>query len=98
MFRDTRHIHLVAIGGIGMSGIAEVLLNLGFKVSGSDLHRTETTDRLVSLGARVDIGHAPQHVDDWNPWKVRDALFCSQSRNRIFKRCHVSGVRDLQKA
>jgi UDP-N-acetylmuramate--alanine ligase len=62
MFRNTRHVHLVAIGGVGMSGIAEVLLNLGFTVSGSDLHRTPTTERLVSLGARVDIGHEAAQV------------------------------------
>ncbi|MBK8166491.1 MAG: UDP-N-acetylmuramate--L-alanine ligase [bacterium] len=62
MFRNTRHIHLVAIGGVGMSGIAEVLLNLGFTVSGSDLHRTAVTDRLEKLGARIDIGHAPGNV------------------------------------
>ena len=62
MFRNTRHIHLVAIGGVGMSGIAEVLLNLGFKVSGSDLHRTAVTDRLAQLGARIDIGHAAANV------------------------------------
>ena len=62
MFRNTRHIHLVAIGGVGMSGIAEVLLNLGFTVSGSDLHATATTDRLAKLGARIDIGHAPGNV------------------------------------
>ena len=49
MFRNTRHIHLVAIGGVGMSGIAEVLLNLGFTVSGSDLRRTAVTDRLAAL-------------------------------------------------
>ncbi len=62
MFRTTRHIHLVAIGGVGMSGIAEVLLNLGFKVSGSDLHRTAVTDRLEKLGARIDVGHAAENV------------------------------------
>jgi len=63
MFRNTRHIHLVAIGGVGMSGIAEVLLNLGFKVSGSDLHATPVTDRLQDLGATVHIGHARTHID-----------------------------------
>ncbi|HOX25203.1 MAG TPA: UDP-N-acetylmuramate--L-alanine ligase [Candidatus Krumholzibacteria bacterium] len=62
MFRNTRHIHLVAIGGVGMSGIAEVLLNLGFSVSGSDLRRSASTDRLASLGARIHIGHAAEHV------------------------------------
>ncbi len=62
MFRNTRHIHLVAIGGVGMSGIAEVLLNLGFTVSGSDLHRTAVTDRLVGLGATFFQGHAAEHI------------------------------------
>ena len=63
MFRNTRHIHLVAIGGIGMSGIAEILINLGFEVSGSDLQRSVITDRLGSLGARIDIGHAAEQID-----------------------------------
>jgi len=49
-------IHFVGIGGIGMSGIAEVLLNLGYPVSGSDLHRSEVTDRLTTLGGRIGIG------------------------------------------
>ncbi len=63
MFRNTRHVHLVAIGGVGMSGIAEVLLNLGFAVSGSDLNRSATTDRLERLGARVCIGHDAANVE-----------------------------------
>ncbi|TFG86367.1 MAG: UDP-N-acetylmuramate--L-alanine ligase, partial [Gemmatimonadales bacterium] len=62
LFRNTRHIHLVAIGGIGMSGIAEILLNLDFTVSGSDLHASEATQRLERLGARISIGHDPQNV------------------------------------
>jgi UDP-N-acetylmuramate--alanine ligase len=62
MFRNTRHIHLVAIGGVGMSGIAEVLLSLGFTVSGSDLRGSAVTDRLAALGARVHVGHAAQQV------------------------------------
>ena len=62
LFRNTRHIHLVAIGGVGMSGIAEVLLNLGFTVSGSDLHGTAVTDRLEKLGARIHVGHAPGNI------------------------------------
>ncbi|UCH83206.1 MAG: UDP-N-acetylmuramate--L-alanine ligase, partial [Candidatus Latescibacterota bacterium] len=53
----TRRIHFVGIGGIGMSGIAEVLLNLGFEVSGSDLRRSEITDHLERLGAAVSVGH-----------------------------------------
>ncbi len=57
-----RAIHFVGIGGAGMSGIAEVLLNLGFKVSGSDLRTTSVTDRLQQLGAKIMVGHAPGHV------------------------------------
>ena len=63
MFRNTRHIHLVAIGGIGMSGIAEVLMCQGFTVSGSDLHRSSITDRLETLGAKIFIGHDPGNIE-----------------------------------
>jgi UDP-N-acetylmuramate--alanine ligase len=63
MYGRAHRIHLIGIGGSGMSGIAEVLLNLGYLVSGSDLRRSEVTDRLVSLGGRVFIGHAASHVD-----------------------------------
>jgi UDP-N-acetylmuramate--alanine ligase len=57
-----QHIHLIGIGGIGMSGIAEVLLNLGYQVSGSDLKESEITRRLASLGGKVYYGHKPDHV------------------------------------
>jgi UDP-N-acetylmuramate--alanine ligase len=55
-------IHFVGIGGIGMSGIAEVLLNLGYRVSGSDLRATEVTRRLGTLGGRIDTGHRAENV------------------------------------
>jgi UDP-N-acetylmuramate--alanine ligase len=64
MLGKIRRIHFVGIGGIGMSGIAEVLLNLGFTVSGSDLKATPVTDRLSKLGARVFEGHAAGHLQD----------------------------------
>jgi UDP-N-acetylmuramate--alanine ligase len=64
MLGKIRKIHFVGIGGIGMSGIAEVLLNLGFTVSGSDLKATPVTDRLSKLGARVFEGHAASHLGD----------------------------------
>jgi UDP-N-acetylmuramate--alanine ligase len=57
-------IHFVGIGGIGMSGIAEVLLNLGYAVSGSDLKESEITRRLAGLGGRIAVGHAAGHVGD----------------------------------
>ncbi|HHO52499.1 MAG TPA: UDP-N-acetylmuramate--L-alanine ligase [Deltaproteobacteria bacterium] len=63
MFRGkVRTIHFVGIGGIGMSGIAEVLLNLGFDVSGSDLKESVAVTRLRSLGAVIHLGHDPGHV------------------------------------
>jgi len=55
-------IHFVGIGGIGMSGIAEVLLNLGYHVSGSDLHETDVTRRLTTLGARIGFGHRVENM------------------------------------
>jgi UDP-N-acetylmuramate--alanine ligase len=64
MFGKTRHIHFVGIGGAGMSGIAEVLINLGFRVSGSDVNQTEVTDRLAKLGGEISIGHAESNVKD----------------------------------
>jgi len=55
-------VHFVGIGGIGMSGIAEVLLNLGFTVTGSDLRKTDTTNRLQALGATIFIGHREENI------------------------------------
>jgi UDP-N-acetylmuramate--alanine ligase len=62
MYGRTRRIHFIGIGGSGMSGIAEVLLNMGYQVSGSDLKASETTERIVALGGRVFVGHAPANV------------------------------------
>ncbi|HEY3539193.1 MAG TPA: UDP-N-acetylmuramate--L-alanine ligase [Trinickia sp.] len=58
-----KHIHFVGVGGAGMSGIAEVLANLGYQVSGSDLAKSATTERLASLGARISIGHDASNID-----------------------------------
>jgi len=62
MLHKKHKIHFVGIGGIGMSGIAEVLLNQGYSVTGSDLHDSETTARLRSLGARVSVGHQEENL------------------------------------
>lgn len=62
MKHKVKHIHFVGIGGVGMSGIAEVLLNLGFEVSGSDLGSNATTQRLAAAGAHVAVGHAAEHI------------------------------------
>ncbi len=62
MFFSPQHLHFTGIGGIGMSGIAEILLQLGFTISGSDLKLSPVTERLARLGARVYEGHDPAHV------------------------------------
>src|SRR5204863_3674751 len=64
MLGKTRRVHFVGIGGIGMSGIAELLANLGYAVSGSDEQRSVVTDRLETLGIRVASGHAAANVGD----------------------------------
>lgn len=62
MFAKAQRVHFIGIGGIGMSGIAEILLNLGYAVSGSDLRLTSVTERLTALGATVFAGHAEANV------------------------------------
>jgi UDP-N-acetylmuramate--alanine ligase len=62
MFKRIKHVHFVGIGGIGMSGIAEVLLNLGYKVTGSDIRETPITTRLQQHGATVHLRHAAENV------------------------------------
>jgi UDP-N-acetylmuramate--alanine ligase len=62
MFKRYQQIHFVGIGGSGMSGIAEILLNLGYRVTGSDQRRNEAIERLERLGAKVFVGHEPSHV------------------------------------
>src|SRR5437879_1060951 len=62
MFRRIKQIHFVGVGGIGMSGIAEVLLNLGYKVSGSDLRTTAITEHLESLGGEISYRHDPANI------------------------------------
>src|SRR5687768_11189620 len=64
MFRHVKKIHFIGIGGIGMSGIAEVLCNLGFVVSGSDIKKSKNTDRLEALGMKVYERHAAENIGD----------------------------------
>ena len=64
MFKNIRKVHFVGIGGIGMSGIAEILLNQGFEISGSDKALSEVTDRLSDLGIKIYEGHARENLKD----------------------------------
>ena len=74
MLGRTRRIHFVGIGGIGMSGIAELLVNLGYAVSGSDARLSPTTDRLSQLGVRVHTGHDALHVGNADVVVVSSAI------------------------
>ena len=62
MFSSIKKLHFVGIGGIGMSGIAEILLDQGFSVSGSDKALSEVTERLQSLGATIYEGHKAENI------------------------------------
>lgn len=74
MFERFKTIHFVGIGGIGMSGIAEVLLNLGYEVSGSDIKDSDNTQRLRRLGAKIYIGHREGNVDSAHVVVVSSAI------------------------
>jgi len=74
VFHKIKKIHFVGIGGIGMSGIAEVLLNLGFTVTGSDVRKSDITVRLESLGAQVFYGHRSENVQDVHVVVVSSAV------------------------
>jgi UDP-N-acetylmuramate--alanine ligase len=64
MMKTIKNVHFVGIGGIGMSGIAEILLSQGFTISGSDLNKTEVTDRLESLGIKIYEGHSSENLKE----------------------------------
>ena len=85
MFFRPQHLHFIGIGGIGMSGIAEVLLNLGFEISGSDLKLSATTDRLARLGARIFEGHSAGNVTGAKAVVVTSAVHAGnpEARNNM---------------
>ena len=85
----TRRVHFVGVGGSGMSGIAEVLVNLGYAVSGSDARRSDVTDRLASLGAAIAIGHEAQHVGDADVVVVSSAVAATNPEIVEARRRHV---------
>jgi UDP-N-acetylmuramate--alanine ligase len=74
MLGTTRRIHFVGIGGAGMSGIAELLANLGYRVSGSDARQSSVTERLAGLGVEISIGHSAAHVGDLDVVVISSAV------------------------
>src|SRR2546427_4103773 len=95
MYGRIRRIHLVGIGGSGMSGIAEVLLNLGYQVSGSDTREGEPVARLRSLGARVFIGHRAEQVEGADVVVVSTAIAES---NPEIRRAHERSIPVIPRA
>ena len=90
-----KRVHLIGIGGAGMSGIAEVLLNLGFVVSGSDLGSSATTQRLAKLGARIEKGHAAENAQDAQVVVISSAI---QADNPELKRARERRVPVIARA
>ncbi|HTV15716.1 MAG TPA: UDP-N-acetylmuramate--L-alanine ligase [Acidobacteriaceae bacterium] len=95
MFVKAQRVHFIGIGGIGMSGIAEILLNLQYPVSGSDLKRSPVTDRLTSLGATVFEGHAAANVVGAGVVVVSSAV---QSHNPEVGEARVRKIPVIQRA
>ena len=89
MFAKPQRVHFVGIGGIGMSGIAEVLVNLGFKISGSDLKRSPTTERLKSLGAVIFEGHRSENVQGAEVVVTSSAVPATNPEVEEARRLHV---------
>ncbi len=96
MFRGrVRHVHFVGVGGIGMSGLAEILRNLEFDVSGSDLREGENTRALVALGVRIDLGHRAENVHDADVVVYSSAI---NPENSEIVRAHERGIPVIPRA
>src|SRR3954464_8596726 len=89
MFFSKQHLHFAGIGGIGMSGIAEVLLNLGYTISGSDLKLSPTTDRLAVLGAKIFEGHNAANVTDAKALVISSAVDATNPEVIEARRLHI---------
>ncbi|HEY1342568.1 MAG TPA: UDP-N-acetylmuramate--L-alanine ligase, partial [Bryobacteraceae bacterium] len=93
MFAKIQRIHFVGIGGIGMSGIAEVLLNLGYKVSGSDLKPSPVTQRLASLGAQIAEGHRAENVTGAEVVVISSAVAADNPEVAEARYAHIPVIR-----
>ncbi len=89
MYNKTKHIHFVGIGGIGMSGIAELLLNLGYRVSGSDLHESDITRKLASLGGIIHAGHRAEWMEGADVVVTSSAISAANPEVVAAKEAHV---------
>ncbi len=97
MFAKIQRIHFVGIGGIGISGIAEVLLNLGYKISGSDLKSTAVTERLASLGAQTFEGHAATNIVGADVVVTSSAISVDNPEVVEARRLHIPVIQRAEK-
>ena len=96
MFAKIQRIHFVGIGGIGMSGIAEVLLNLGYKISGSDLKNSSVSQRLAGLGATTFTGHAAENVAGAEVVVTSSAIANDNPEVAEARKLHIPVIRALK--
>jgi len=92
-FGHIKNIHFVGIGGIGMSGLAEILTHYDFVISGCDIRRSETTDRLARLGIPVAIGHHPSHLGSVDLLVISSAIRLDNPEVRRAREIHVPVIR-----
>jgi UDP-N-acetylmuramate--alanine ligase len=90
--RRVRRIHFVGIGGAGMSGIAEVLHNLGYEVSGSDIQQNASTRQLQQLGIRISLGHARAHVEGSDAIVISSAIGKDNVEIAAARQCRIPVV------
>jgi len=95
MYKKTKHIHFVGIGGIGMSGIAELLANIGYKVSGSDLGQSYITDNLTKQGCTVHIGHHRDWIEGADVVVTSSAI---DEKNPEVQGAHEQGIPVIMRA
>jgi len=93
MYRKVKKIHMVGIGGSGMCGITEILLDNGYQVSGSDLNQSPTTDRLIKLGARVFIGHRPENLAQADVVVISSAVREDNAEVQAAHKAHIPVIR-----
>lgn len=87
--RHKTHLHFVGIGGIGMSGLAEVFFNQGYQVSGSDLQQSDATLRLAKMGLRISRGHLPEHVEGAHVVIISSAVDPGNPEIKEARRLHI---------
>jgi UDP-N-acetylmuramate--alanine ligase len=95
MFQKVKKVHFVGIGGIGMSGIAELLINIGFTVSGSDLMESPIVERLERMGAKIHLGHAAKNINDCDVLVYSSAV---KPNNVELKQARINGIPVIKRA